>query len=182
LTTSDRAPGTASEPSLVDFPLRREPGDTLTTDAEPGRDLQRAALTAPFSARAIAFAADALAALSITALALLEAARLAGQGPSRTGLIWATVFAIYLSFFLALVPLALFGRTLGMTLAGISATPSGLGRRLSLRESAARWLGTVCTAAALGLPLLRPPAPSGAWTPADRLSGRPLVEDGNEDA
>jgi uncharacterized RDD family membrane protein YckC len=150
----------------------------LASEAEPARDLPRAAPTAPFSPRVIAFAADAMTALSVTAVAVLQAARAAGQAPSRIGLIWAAVFAIYLSFFLVLVPLVLFGRTLGMTLAGISAAPSGLGKRLSLRESAARWFGTVCTVAALGLPLLRSPGSSGAWTPADRLSGRPLVEDG----
>ena len=164
----------------MDLPLREGSADALASDSESA--LEREAPTASFSARAVAFAADAAAALFTTSLALLGATKAVGQTPTRLGLVWAAGFAVYLSFFLVLIPLLLFGRTLGMALAGISASPSAVGRRLTLQESAARWLGTLCTALTLGLPLLRPAGPSGAWTPADRLSGRALVPDGNEES
>jgi hypothetical protein len=180
LTRSDRIPSPPSESPLVDLPLQEGSRVEPTSCSDP--ELERAAPTASFSARAIAFAADAAAALFMTALALLSATRVVGQTPTRLSLAWAAIFAVYLSFFLVLIPLLLFGRTLGMALAGISTSPSAVGKRLTLRESVSRWLGTLCTVLTLGLPLMRPAGPSGAWTPADRLSGRVLVPDGNEES
>jgi hypothetical protein len=178
LSRSQRPPSTPQTTSLVDFPLRGEgSGDSAAEDAGAPRNLERSERTASFSSRAIAFASDTLASLFTTASGLLAAMRAAGQSPTRPGLIWAAAFALYVSFFFIIAPLALFGRTLGMAVAGISAAPSATGKRLTLRESVARWFGTLGTAAAVGLPLLRRPAPSGAWTPADRMSGRTLVDD-----
>jgi hypothetical protein len=75
------------------------------------------------------------------------------------------------------LPLTLFGRTVGMSLAGLAAAPGPLGRRLTPGEAARRWAGTLLTAAALGLPLLWTLRDPSSITPADRFSGRPLVRD-----
>lgn len=179
MTASDRTASTPLEGPLADLPLR--PGQD-----EPPTPLPLAEGTdtgfsrpAPLSRRAAALGADAAAALFTTAAALLAATRVAQRslGPAAMG--WSGAFAFGLFFFATVVPLALFGRTPGMALAGVCAAPSSGGRRLTLSEALARWLGTVLAAVTLGLALLWRGAAASARTPADRLSGRPLVEDGN---
>lgn len=166
------------EVPLVDLPLRGVGADALTsplfgpalvsTPAAP-------AWVAPLSTRARAFAADGAMLVLLVSLCVLLASNLRGQPLRPAALPWAIAFAVYLSFFTTVVPLVLFGRTVGMALAGLSARAPG-SERLSSREGLLRWSGTVLAAAALGLPLLwtarRPEEP----TPADRFSGRPLVE------
>ncbi len=169
------------EEALVDLPLRDAPEvfSLPLASAEAARETAPECV-APLASRWTAFAADAAVVLLLVTAAILGATAARGQGPRLWGLLWAAAFAADLSFFATVFPLILFGRTVGMALAGLSARESGAGRRLNLAESCRRWLGTLVTAVTLGLPLLfdrlnrRNPE---AGTLADRLSGRPLVRD-----
>jgi hypothetical protein len=129
---------------------------------------------APLSSRAGAFAADAALVLLLAAAALLAATAGRGQPLRLQGLFWTAAFAVYLSFFSTVVPLILFGKTVGMALTGLTAR----GRRgfpLTAAESARRWLGTALTVAGLGAPLVVTRRHREAPSPGDRLSGRPLT-------
>jgi hypothetical protein len=175
--------GTPAEtPGLVDLPLVASAAPTpgrviLRTPAVPTAEVPSPALdsaTAPLSARGAAFAADAALVLLMAAAALLAATAGRGQPLRLQGLFWTAVFAVYLSFFATVVPLILFGKTVGMALTGLTAR----GRRgspLTAVESAQRWLGTALTAAGLGLPLVVTRRHRAAPSPGDRLSGRPLT-------
>src|SRR5262249_6818775 len=124
LTRSDGISSSPSDSPLVDLPLQEETRVAAAPDSDS--ELEPAAQTASLSERGMAFAADAAAAIFMTALALLGATKVVGQTPTRLGLAWAAIFAVYLSFFLVLIPLLLFGRTLGMALAGISTSPAAV--------------------------------------------------------
>ena len=130
----------------------------------------RGATLAP---RARALAADAATVLLAVAACLLLAVALRGRGPRPEGLAWAAGFAVFLSFFVTVLPLVLFGRTLGMALSGLAA--GGPSRHLAPAEAARRWLGTAATAVSLCLPLLWTAGDPARPTPADRFSGRPLL-------
>jgi hypothetical protein len=160
------------------LPRRRRPVRViLRTPAVPTAEAPPPALdgaAAPLSARGAAFAADAALVLLLAAAALLAATAGRGQPLRLQGLFWTAVFAVYLSFFATVVPLILFGKTVGMALTGLTAR----GRRgspLTAVESARRWLGTALTAAGLGLPLVVTRRHREAPSPGDRLSGRPLT-------
>jgi uncharacterized RDD family membrane protein YckC len=168
------------EAPLVDLPLRSAieadfslslASETLASSGEP-------APLASLPDRWPAFAADMATVILLALAALLSAMVWRATAPRVTGLIWAAGFVLYLSGFATIVPLTLFGRTVGMALTGLSAQDEGGRRRLSLRQSARRWAGTLLTAATLGAALLWTMRSRKTPTPADRLSGRPLVEDG----
>jgi hypothetical protein len=179
--SAERAP--AETPGLVDLPLVSSAAPTpgrviLRTPAVPTAEAPPPApdAAAPLSARGAAFAADAALVLLLAAAALLAATAGRGQPLRLQGLFWTAVFAVYLSFFATVVPLILFGKTVGMALTGLTAR----GRRgspLTAVESARRWLGTALTAAGLGLPLVVTRRHRAAPSPGDRLSGRPLTVD-----
>jgi RDD family protein len=169
-------PDASGEGPLFDLPLRGEPAEprarASAPPAEP-REESRSAGPAPLSSRIAALAADSAFVLLLTAAPLLAAT----AGPARLlsprGLWWTAVFAVYLSFFATVVPLALFGKTVGMALTGLTARGLPESPSLSAAEASRRWLGTLAAVAGLGIPLLvrrDPRAPSVA----DRLSGRPL--------
>jgi RDD family len=176
------AESTAETPGLVDLPL------VASTAATPGRVILRtpsvAAVeavppakdsgAAPLAARGAAFAADAALVLLLAAAALLAATAGRGQPLRLQGLVWTAAFAVYLSFFSTVVPLILFGKTVGMTLTGLTARGSQ-GLPLTAVESARRWLGTALTVAGLGAPLVVTRRHREAPSPGDRLSGRPLT-------
>lgn len=65
----------------------------------------------------------------------------------------ALLFLLTFSFLYAVLPLAFWGRTPGMALAGLRKS-SRDGRPLSFRQAILTWLGTVLTVALVGLPLL----------------------------
>ena len=172
----------AETPGLVDLPLVASAAQTpgrviLRTPSVPAVEGAPPALdggAAPLSARGAAFAADAALVLLLAAAALLAATAGRGQPLRLQGLFWTAVFAVYLSFFATVVPLILFGKTVGMALTGLTAR----GRRgspLTAVESARRWLGTALTAAGLGVPLVVTRRHREAPSPGDRLSGRPLT-------
>jgi hypothetical protein len=176
------AESAAETPGLVDLPL------VASTAPTPGRVILRtpsvAAVeaaplskdggAAPLAARGAAFAADAALVLLLAAAALLAATAGRGQPLRLQGLFWTAAFAVYLSFFSTVVPLILFGKTVGMALTGLTAR-GRKGLPLTAVESARRWLGTALTVAGLGAPLVVTRRHREAPSPGDRLSGRPLA-------
>jgi len=150
-------------------PLPSAPVAVEVAEEEPAREG-----TAPLSSRFGALAADAAFVLLLTAAPLLAAT----AGPARSlapaGLWWTAAFAVYLSFFATVVPLTLFGKTVGMALTGLTARGDAETPPLTFAESSRRWLGTVIAVAGLGAPLLVGREP-GLPSVADRLARRPLV-------
>lgn len=171
-------PETAQDP-LDDFPLRPEPPLDLgspgpTSESAPGA----ASGLSTLADRALGTAADAATSVLVVLVALLAAFAVRGQTPRISGLGWAALFGLVVSFFAVVVPLVLFGRTVGMALAGLVARDDGAGRQLTPSQAARRWAGTLLTVAAVGIPILWTVRDAGAPTPADRLSGRTLVREG----
>jgi len=119
-------------------------------------------------------AADLLVHVAVAVLAL-AGCRALGVMPAVADWPAFAVFLLSFSFLYAVVPLAFWGHTLGMTWAGLTAVSAG-GEPLSFDQTARRWLGALLTLAAAGLPLLF--ALSGRSL-ADRLSGsRTLADQG----
>ena len=185
--------------TLEDFPLREEPlreeslrEAPLPEAPTPAEALERAAdapveshrsidpatvPAAPFTARVPAAAADAAVVLLLTALAVLGARLLTGTSPDLRGLLWVAVFVLYLSAFATVVPLVVFGRTVGMALADLTVRSSAGVPGVAPAAAVRRWLGTLATVATGGLLLLWTARDGQAPTPADRLSGCALIGD-----
>jgi hypothetical protein len=185
LARAETAAGSsAGTPGFIDLPLAASAAQTpgrviLRTPAPstPAREVGPPASevrAAPLPARGAAFAADAALVLLLAAAALLAATAGRGQPLRIQGLFWTGAFAVYLSFFSTVVPLMLFGKTVGMALTGLTAR-GRQGAPLTAVESARRWLGTVLTVASLGVPLVVTRRHREAPSPGDRLSGRPLA-------
>jgi uncharacterized RDD family membrane protein YckC len=168
----------AERDPLDDFPLRPEP--PLDLGVASVRDAPRSASSglASLPDRALGMAADVATSVLVVLVALLAAFAARGQTPRISGLGWAALFALCVSFVAVVVPLVLFGRTVGMALAGLVARDDGGGRHLTPSQAARRWAGTLVTLAGVGVPLLWTLRDAAAPTPADRISGRTLVRDG----
>lgn len=172
--TADAASSAGSP--LFDLPLSLG-GKRSPAEAPPSLSRVPAsqAGAAPLRARFAAFAADVALVLLLTAAPLLAAT--AGSGPALAprGL-WATAaFALYLSFFATVVPLILFGKTVGMALTGLTARGIPGALPLTAAEASRRWIGTALEIAGLGVPLLVTRRDVSAPSLADRLSRRPLA-------
>ena len=146
----------------------REPAAATAADAEP---------VATLGIRAVAFAADLAGASLAVTIALMAAMAWTGRGPRAPGLAWAAAFGILFSLVFVGLPLTLFGRTVGMSLAGLAARPGPSGRGMTPSEACRRWAGTAVAAITLGLPLWVSRRDPERPTPADRLSGRTLVRE-----
>jgi hypothetical protein len=171
---------TARRDPLADFPLGDEPaGHAEAAPATPraSADGAEADSVAPLPARALAFAADLAGTSLAVTLALISGVSATGRAPRLSGLPWAAAFGLGFSFVFVVVPLCLFGRTVGMSLAGLAAGAGPGGRRLSPSEAARRWAGTTATMLGLGLPLLFTMRDPLRPTPADHLSARGLVRE-----
>ena len=169
---------TGSPEPFEDFPLHPETELEPIREAEPSPPEETADRSgaAPFGPRLTAAAADAAVVLLLAAIALLGARGLTGAVPRLAGLPWALGFVLYLSFFATVPPLVLFGRTVGMAIADLSArSESEPGMPAS--AAAQRWIGTLAAAATAGLALLWTCRDPERPTPADRFSGRPLALD-----
>ena len=163
---------------LGDLPLRPEPAlEFPAPSAGPGAVVAGSPLSS-LPDRALGVAADVATSVLLATVALLAAFAVRGHTPRFEGLGWTAAFALYVSFFAVVVPLVLFGRTVGMALAGLVARDGDAGRRLTPGEAARRWAGTLATIAGLGLPLFWTARDADAPTLADRLSGRTLVREG----
>ena len=160
-----------------DFPLHPETELEPIREAEPSPPTAEKRASAPsLGPRLTAAAADAAVVLLLAAIALLGARLLTGAVPRLAGMPWALGFVLYLSFFATVPPLVLFGRTVGMAIADLSAgSESDAG--IPASAAARRWAGTLAVAATVGLALLWTRRDPERPTPADRFSGRPLALD-----
>ena len=180
LASAETLPAAASldeTSSLMDLPLSSAAGPLPALSLRDGEAATPAALdgrAAPLPARGASFAADAALVLLLAAVALLAATAGSGQALRLRGLAWTAIFALYLSFFSTVVPLILFGKTVGMALTGLTAR-GRKGLPLTAAESARRWLGTVLTLVSLGVLLLVTRRDRESPSPGDRMSGRPLM-------
>jgi RDD family protein len=169
---------TLSGSALVDLPLRSDEESLSHPDPESRVPEGESGVgAAGLGARAAALGADAATILLLAFATVLGARALTGELPSTAGLPWVGAFLLLLSFFTTVLSLLLFGKTVGMALAGLTVGPRASSRRMRAGEAIRRWLGTLVTAATLGLPLLWTGQDGGAPTPADRWSGRSLVQD-----
>ena len=162
---------------LEDFPLQAEGGPErppLFPAAEPP---SLGAAGAPLLPRFYAAAADAAVVILLTAIAILAARIGTGHSPRGAGIAWAIAFMVYLSAVTTVLPLVLFGRTIGMALSDLSARCDDSGAGLDPAAALRRWAGTLATAATGGLVLLATRRNPDRPTPADRLSGYPLALD-----
>jgi RDD family len=174
--SSAPGPPAGREPPLAEFPL--DPGpESAAPGTEATGETARADPAASLGIRALAAAADLAATVLGVSLPIVAAAIVRERWPTSSGLLWAAAFALTLSFAATVAALFLFGRTVGMALAGLSIRSKEGGRRPTAGEAVSRWLGLALTVATLGVALLLTVADRDAPTPADRLSGRPLVED-----
>ena len=148
-------------PEAADAPLE------LPLDLAPAPP--RVAAREPLAAAAVDLGAHLLAAgVAVVGVALLDVAVRGGQAPG-----FALLLLVF-SLFYTVVPLAFWGRTAGMALAGIACRGDD-GQPLSFGEAGRRWAGGVITALLLGLPAL--PVLAGGRSLADRLGGRVPVVD-----
>lgn len=170
-------PARSSEP-LVDLPLRAAAEDSSTVSGTGAAS--QGALAAGLAVRAASLAADGILVILLAAVSVLAAAALSGRILRPEGLWWTAVFAVYASFFSTVLPLLLFGKTVGMALTGLTARGPGREAPLTLGESVRRWLGTALALTGLGLPLLATLRDGDAPTLADRISGRPLAQERTE--
>ncbi len=181
MNPTDRAADRRAADPLADLPLRPEGAAAgfalpLAIRATGAAEAEPAA--APLSARAIAFAADLAGASLAVTLAVMAAVAATGRAPRISGIPWAAAFGLAFSYLFVVLPLTLFGRTVGMSLAGLAARAGPMGRGLTLAEASWRWAGTALSALALGLPLLQTMRdPGRPITLSDRLSGRELVRE-----
>jgi hypothetical protein len=172
------APGPPEGPErLAEFAL--DPGPEQAPPAALGRTARATGPAAALSLRAMAAAADLAAAVLGVSMPIVAAAALRGRWLTPAGLLWAAAFGVSLSLAATVAALFLFGRTPGMALCGLWVRADATGVRLTAGQAARRFLGTALSAATLGAPLLLTMRDPDAPTPADRLSGRPLVEEGN---
>jgi uncharacterized RDD family membrane protein YckC len=174
--TSAPGPLAGRKPPLAEFPLDAGP-ESAALEAAAKRDAAGANHAAPLAARTVAAAADLAATVLGVSLPIVAAALVRERWPTASGLVWAAAFALTLSLAATVIALFLFGQTVGMALAGLSIRPDAGGRRPTAWQATCRWLGTTLALATLGVPLLLTASNHEAPTPADRLSGRPLVED-----
>jgi len=184
-TQEPRIHEAAEDGSLQDFPLHPGTADVRAAVAAPAPEaelISDAAASsdhpaAPLSPRWTAAAADAALVLLLTAIAILAARWVTGRMPAASGILWAAAFLVFLSFFAVVPALVLFGRTVGMALADLSVRSDEGAAGVEASEASRRWIGTLATAVAAGLPLVWTVSNAEAPTPADRLSGRALTVD-----
>lgn len=159
-------------PEVADVPLEL-PLDLVP--APPARVGARepAATAAPARARALAAVVDLgahllAAGVAVVGVSLQDVTVRGAQAPG-----FALLLLVF-SLFYTVVPLAFWGRTAGMALAGIACRGEDA-QPLSFGEAGRRWVGGVITALLLGLPAL--PVLAGGRSLADRLSGHAPVVD-----
>lgn len=170
--------GTATRPRKPSEPPAWEPVPELPEpepsappeeDDEAAGESRRRARPARFSARLTAALLDAGILLAAAATAVLGAFLL-GVGWSEDDLGGLAALLLVFSFVYSVVPLAFWGRTPGMALAGVIARGAD-GGPLTFGQTGLRWLGGLLTLLLAGLPLLLALPALGDRSLADRLSG-----------
>lgn len=143
-------PLAASEPAPAADDVPREPATRQANRAQPARATEPDAAT--LRLRAAAGLTDLGVCIAIVVV-LLVALLAQGLRPELSDWPAGALFLLTFSFLYSVLPLAFWGRTPGMTLAGLR-TSSADGRPLSFRQAVLNWLGSVLTVALAGLPLL----------------------------
>ena len=133
----------------------------------------RASELAPLRARVTAAAIDLVCHLAVAAAGAMGAVML-GVPPEPQALPGLVLLVVVFSLFFLVVPLAFWGRTAGMAAARIACRAAG-DQPPTFGEAGRRWLGSLLTIAAAGLPALL--VLGGGRSLADRLSGTVLVAD-----
>lgn len=156
----------------------REPAPPPETRSREGLDSHRSAtramerpapVPASLGARWRAGGLD-LALHAALALALAVGSRLLGAPLEGIEMLGLAAFLAVFSFLYTVIPLAFWGRTLGMMRAGLVASGGdGAQGALTFGQTALRWTGGLLTVALLGLPSLL--ALLGGRSLTDRLSG-----------
>ncbi len=172
-------PALFSEPEPARAPeVERAETVSLFDDASPSAPaasgVELPPRAAPAAPRLTAFFADASVCGIVAAASFLGAAAAVRRSPPAGGWLWCALFALLLSFFLVVPTLALFGRTPGMALADLTADDAS-GEKPEFAASLVRWAATAVTAVLAGLPLATMIFDRRRRTPADLLSGRPLL-------
>lgn len=159
----------------ADLPLAAEAGEEPDAAAEEVDSPATVAASppAPLRSRLAAGAVDLGCHVVVAAVAAVGAALL-GVRPEPAVLPGLVLLLLVFSLVYFVVPLAFWGKTAGMAVAGISCR-AGDDLPLTFGEAARRWLGSLLTALLLGLPGLLVLA--GGRSLADRLSGSDLVAD-----
>jgi hypothetical protein len=159
--TTSRVP-----PVLPETPSREEPDSRSAPSTPEDRPApQPASLGARWKSGGLDLAFHAMLALVLAAGSWFLGARL--DGIESLGLL---AFLAVFSFLYTVIPLAFWGRTLGMMPAGLVASGGDEGEvPLTFGQTALRWLGGVLTVTLLGLPTLL--ALLGGRSFTDRLSG-----------
>ena len=120
--------------------------------AKRGRWVRRGSTRPALHLRLVAGLIDLGACAAVLAL-LLVALLAQGVRPAPGAWPAGAVFLLTFSFLYSVLPLAFWGRTPGMSVAGLKATARD-GRPLSFSQAAGKWLGSVLTVALAGLPVL----------------------------
>jgi len=150
LERTPAGPAPAEEVEQTALPLAQEedPDAVETARSRPTGSPTAATLRQ----RATAGLTD-LGACAAVLVVLLVALLAQGVRPAPADWPAGTLFLLTFSFLYAVLPLAFWGRTPGMALAGLR-TSSTDGRPLTFRQAVLSWLGSVLTVALAGLPLL----------------------------
>src|SRR5262249_42376820 len=146
--------GASGPPDIAEFPLDPGPGTGDFATPERLAAVPEGPAVAPLSARLMAATGDLASTLLAVSLPIIAAPALSARWPTAPGLAWAAAFGFVLSLAVTVAALFLFGRTLGMALAGLSIRPDAIGRRAAVGQAALRWTGTLLAALTLGLPLV----------------------------
>ncbi len=149
------APAAAAPRTPVEQPAR-----------EPGPRPPAGPAAVPLRLRAIAGLVD-LGVCAAVIVGLLVALLSMGVRPRLADWPAAALFLLAFSFLYHVLPLAFWGRTPGMALAGLRAVAAD-GEPLTFRQTVLRWCGSWLTTALAGLPWLLTP---GGRSLTDRLSG-----------
>lgn len=162
-----RAPEREPEPlDLFRAPEREPQAPASTAAAATNRSAARSREPAPLSSRYLAGLADLAVHLALS-VALLFGSRFLGVEAGLGDWPAVVLFLLVFSFLYHVLPLAFWGQTPGMAWAGVAARARG-GESLAFGQTARRWVGSLLTAALLGLPVLL--AAGGRRSLADRLS------------
>ena len=172
----DEAFGDDAGDEALPRPAPARPARETAAGAEPAGPQRGAALAATGEPAPAGWPSRVLASLADGAFlgaALVGgglAAALLGVWPGAGALVPLALFALVFSFVYSVVPLAFWGRTPGMAVAGLVSRDAD-GGPLTFGQTGLRWLGGLLTLAAAGFPLFLALGPLGGRSLADRLSG-----------
>ena len=165
-------PAAAGEEGVAGSALKAEPALEAELEAEAASPAAAEEL-ASIRSRLAAAAVD-LGCHFVVALVGAVGMALLGVRPQPQTLPGLALLLVVFSLVFVVVPLAFWGKTAGMAAAGLVCRAAGA-QPLTFGEAARRWLGSLLTVLAFGLPAL--PVLAGRRSLADWLSGTVLIRD-----